>query len=77
MKKLLKTLAIVATLTAIGSSAKAFSWSSSPNALGGYDYYGDLNFSTSPNALGGYDYFGDINGSSSPNALGGYDFFGF
>ena len=75
MKKILMTIATIISLTGIGTQASAYSFTSTPNIFGGYNYSGNgLSYSTSPNIFGGYNYSGDISGSSSPNIFGGYNF---
>jgi hypothetical protein len=75
MKKLL-----VATLVLAASAANAQTYTSRPNAYGGYTYQnsnGAVVGSSQPNAYGGYTYQnsnGAVVGSSQPNAYGGYTY---
>ena len=63
MKNLIKTLTVTIMLTFVGSSAFAYGWSntysysSTPNIFGGYNYSGNgWSGSSTPNIFGGYNY---------------------
>tara|TARA_Y100000591_G_C21635144_1_gene594902 strand:+ start:393 stop:611 length:219 start_codon:yes stop_codon:yes gene_type:complete len=63
MKNFLKTLTLTAMLVFAGSQAFAYSWnnsysySSTPNIWGGYNYSGNgWSGSSTPNIWGGYNY---------------------
>ena len=62
MKQLIKTLSVTVMLTLAGSQVFAYGWnnysySSSPNIFGGYNYSGNgWSGSSSPNIFGGYNY---------------------
>ena len=56
MKNLLKTITLTIGLVTATSASHAYSFSSYPNFMGGYDYYGDISGSSYPNFMGGYDY---------------------
>tara|TARA_B100000963_G_scaffold250789_1_gene219728 strand:+ start:163 stop:372 length:210 start_codon:yes stop_codon:yes gene_type:complete len=56
MKNIIKTITLTISLVSVSSISHGISFSSSPNFLGGWDYYGDINGSVTPNFLGGYDY---------------------
>ena len=56
MKKILATTILTLMLTGIGSQAFAWTYYSTPNIFGGYNYSGGISGYSSPNIFGGYNF---------------------
>jgi hypothetical protein len=63
MKNLIKTITLTVGLLSVSTFSHGYSFSSYPNFMGGYDFYGDVSGTSYPNFMGGYDYYINDNNS--------------